>query len=108
MVLASIIHVVLRFTAAKIRFSEQKTKIFLSFFEREYLRAVFTAQSYDKFPNPPRLGGEISVCLGMLDIKKSPTARSRAVRPIGYFDVLQDAEQVPVPAVPGSCGSLDY
>ena len=56
--------------AAKIRFSEQKTKIFLSFFEREYLRAVFTAQSYDKFPNPPRLGGEISVCLGMLDIKE--------------------------------------
>ncbi len=32
----------------------------------------------------------------MLDIKKSPTARSRAVRPIGYFAVLQDAEQVPV------------
>ena len=34
-----------------------------------------------------------------LDIKKSPTARSRAVRPIGYFAVLQDAEQVTVPAV---------
>ena len=35
----------------------------------------------------------------MLDIKKSPTARSRAVRPIGYFAVLQDAEQISVPAV---------
>jgi len=52
----------------------------------------------------------------MLDIKKSPTARSRAVRPIGYFAVLQDAEQISVPAVhyaetkripPGlRCGSL--
>ena len=30
---------------------------------------------------------------------KSPTARSRAVRPIGYFAVLQDAEQISVPAV---------
>ena len=38
----------------------------------------------------------------MFDIKKSPTARSRAVRPIGYFAVLQDAEQVPVPAVHGN------
>ena len=36
----------------------------------------------------------------MFDIKKSPTARSRAVRPIGYFAVLQDAEQISVPAVP--------
>ena len=36
-----------------------------------------------------------------LGIKKSPTARSRAVRPIGYFAVLQDAEQVPAPAVLG-------
>ena len=71
-VVASIILFRLVITVAKIRFSEQKTKIFLSFFEREYLRAVFTAQSYDKFPNPPRLGGEISVCLGMLDIKKAP------------------------------------
>ena len=35
----------------------------------------------------------------MFDIKKSPTARSRAVRPIGYFAVLQDAEQISVPAV---------
>ena len=34
-----------------------------------------------------------------LDIKKSPTARSRAVRPIGYFAVLQDVEQVPVPSM---------
>ena len=34
----------------------------------------------------------------MLDIKKSPTARSRAVRPIGYFAVLQDAEQISVHA----------
>ena len=31
--------------------------------------------------------------------QKSPTARSRAVRPIGYFAVLQDAEQISVPAV---------
>ena len=31
----------------------------------------------------------------MLDIKKSPTARSRAVRPLGYFAVLQNVEQVP-------------
>ena len=53
------------FSVAKLRFSEQKTKIFLSFFEREYLRAVFTAQSYDKFPNPPKFGGKISVCLSM-------------------------------------------
>ena len=37
-VVASIILVVYTFTAAKIRFSEQKTKIFLGFFEREYLR----------------------------------------------------------------------
>jgi len=46
----------------------------------------------------------VSLLFGLfkkLDIKKSPTARSRAVRPIGYFAVLQDAEQVPVPAVPG-------
>ena len=39
------------------------------------------------------------VFLKMFDIKKSPTARSRAVRPIGYFAVLQDAEQISVPAV---------
>ena len=42
----------------------------------------------------------IVVCFfKMLYIKKSLTARSRAVRPIGYFAVLQDAEQVP------PCGS---
>ena len=38
---------------------------------------------------------------------KSPTARSRAVRPIGYFAVLQDAEQISVPAVQaGGSGGL--
>ena len=40
----------------------------------------------------------------MIHLKKSPTARSRAVRPIGYFAVLQDAEQVPVPARAGDYG----
>ena len=42
----------------------------------------------------------------MFDIKKSPTARSRAVRPIGYFAVLQDAEQISVPAVQSGSGGL--
>ena len=53
-VVASIILFRLVITVAKIRFSEQKTKIFLSFFEREYLRGkaseIVLFRENSKFP----------------------------------------------------------
>ena len=88
-VVASIILFRLVITVAKIRFSEQKTKIFLSFFEREYLRGkaseiVLFRENSKIFPQnfisvPPcillpslnREGqgeGLISVCLSMSKI----------------------------------------